>query len=119
MLAKETKIHNLILQRNFIKTHLKCLNKDGDPTYRYLGYIYPENREYFEREGYDIDTSTSIEALKITGGFHLNIFTPSDLILLTSEEETSSEAIAREIANISGDIDSILDELLDEEDIKE
>lgn len=103
MLAKETKIHNLIHQRNFIRVMLKAPKKDGDPAYRYYGYVYPENREYFKKEGYDITTITSLEALKITEGLPLNIFTPCEEITLTAEEETTSERIATELANISED----------------
>lgn len=116
MLARETKIHKLIQQRNFIEVQLGLLNKDGDPSYRYVGYLYPENREYFAKEGYVITTISTVEAFKITEGLPLNIFTPSDDIVLTTEELTTSERIATEIANISGDIDFILNQLFDEED---
>ena len=116
MLAKETKIHNLIHQRNFIEVQLGLFNKDGDPAYRYAGYLYPENREYFEKEGYDVTIIASADALKITKGLPLNIFTPSDEIILTPEEVTTSETIAREIANITGNIDDILNQFIDEEE---
>ena len=108
MLAKDTKINTLIIQRDFIESRLRCIGEDGDSSYRYAGYIYPENRKYFEEEGYDITTITSIEALQITQGLPLNIFTPSDEITLTEEEELISETIAIEIANASGNIDTIL-----------
>lgn len=108
MLAKEAKINTLIIQRDFIERLLRCLGEDGDSSYRYAGYLYPENRKYFEEEGYDITTITSIEALQITQGLPLNIFTPSDEITLTEEEILFSKAIAIEIANASGNIDNIL-----------
>jgi len=111
MLAKETKIHNLIHQRNFIRAMLEAPKKDGDPAYRYSGYVYPENREYFEKEGYDITTLTSTEALKITDGLPLNIFIPCENIILTPEEETTSKRIATERINISEEFENFLNDL--------
>lgn len=109
MLAKETKIYNLIIQRNFIKLQLDGINKEGDPSYRYVGYLYPENRKYFEEEGYDVTIITSMEALQITQGLPLNIFTPAEEIVLTDEEILSSEKTAIDIAKIIEDLDTILD----------
>lgn len=111
MLAKETKIHNLILQREVLKKMALSHRKDGDPAFRYIGYIYPENRKYFEGEGYDVTTITSIEALKITEGLPLNIFTPFDEIKLTPEEEKTSQNIVTELLNISEGFRDFLSDL--------
>lgn len=112
MLARETKIHNLIHQRNFIQIQLESFKKDGDPAYRYIGYLYPENRKYFETEGYDIITISSVDALKIGKGLPLNIFMPSDGIELTPDEETTSKMIAAELCNISDEFENFIKDIL-------
>lgn len=122
MLAKEIKIHNLIHQRNFIKAQLEGVKKDGDPAYRYFGYVYSENRKYFESEGYEITTITSVEALKITKGLPLNIFTPFDGIELTPDEETTSQRIATDFSNIAEGLGDFITDLfaqINEEDDSE
>ena len=56
MLAKEVKIKTILKQRSFIENGLSLAphNKDGDPSFRYIGYLYPENARYFRNKGYDI-----------------------------------------------------------------
>lgn len=96
MLAKKIKIHNLIWQRNFITKQLEAPRKDGDPLYRYKGYIYPENIKYFTDEGYEVNTISNQEE-----GYKLYAFVPSDDINLTPEEELTSKNIATDLMNIS------------------
>ena len=55
-LAKKIKIRTIFVQRNFIIKMLEKLAKsiEGDCTLNYLGHLYPENIEYFKKEGFDI-----------------------------------------------------------------
>lgn len=59
MLAKESKIANILKQREYIKKMLLAPRKDGNPSYVYVGQVFPENIEYFEREGFTITKAHS------------------------------------------------------------
>lgn len=90
MLAKEVKIQTLERQKQFLEKRLKeqRKRKNGDPTYIFRGYLYPENRQYFDREGYDI------EDVKLTLTETVHIFTPQDTVRLTPEEREESQKYA-------------------------
>ena len=104
MLARESKILNLINQRNFIESHLMMIGEDGNPAYRYVGYLYPENRKYFEDEGYDVTIIMSNDMLVETIGFPVNIFTPREDISLSEDEEKISIVISNDIAAVQNSI---------------
>ena len=98
MLAKEIKIKNLMVQRKFITEQLKlrlenpCM--DGDSTYNYIGYIFPENIKYLEDEGFSITKSSYVFNGR-TGNFTLVSYYihPSDNITLSEKEIAESEKI--------------------------
>ena len=87
MLAKEIKIKTLKKQREFIKEQLSLAHtrKDGDVTYTYRGYVYPEVVEYFKSEGFEVTKVNSDLLLTVTNGVPIYVFTPRDVNL--SEEE--------------------------------
>ena len=97
-LQREIKISNLITQREFIKEQLEKVKNmnDGDPTYSYTGYIYPENIRYFEEiEGCVITKVESDMAKAFSKGKIVYCFMPKDDIVLTDEELQSAEEVAR------------------------
>lgn len=94
-LARSVKIANISMQRLFLeKTALKLSNipePSGDPTFRYVGYLFPENVEWLKQNGFDvfdtrIDTTDGNHA-----GLPLYIITPSDNITLNNEETELSK----------------------------
>lgn len=97
MLAKEVKIKTMKKQREFIKKQLlgTSKDKDGDTSYRYVGYIYPEVRKYFENEGYDVREVKNEAVLGFTKGLPLFVFTVGDIVLT---EEESRQAESEEVA---------------------
>lgn len=110
MLAKETKIQNLIWQREFIKKQLVAPRKDGDPSYRYRGYIFPENVKYFTDEGYEITIIPNPKEIENAEGLNLYVFIPDDSIELTPEEETTSKNIAINSRNLLEEFDEFVPE---------
>lgn len=97
MLAKDIKVGTLFQQRDFIEAQLKGALKperDGDPSYSYIGYIYPENLDYFENEGYTVQNVCGSDVLTaITKGRPMYLFTPkTDLTLSEEELQESAEA---------------------------
>jgi len=92
MLAKESKVRTLIYQRDFIQMQLEILWSDGNPAFLYPGYLYPENKKYFEEEGYNITTFRGTEASAILEGeIIVNLFTPADEIILDEIDVCVSE----------------------------
>ena len=123
MLAKELKVRELIRQRNFIKGELKTPRPDGDPSYRYIGYVFPENKKHFEENGYNVTTFFGVEVLPVTEGKPLNVFTPKDDIILTAEEEAESKQLSErpfELQQIVGDVlSTIFSDIANENDDNE
>ena len=95
MLARDSKIKNLILQRDFIEEQLKRQEVTYNPSLQYFGYLYPENREYFECEGYDVKCYEELDVIQFTRGLPLNVFTPKEDIMLSEEEMEESAEFAR------------------------
>ena len=98
MLAKELKIKTLKQQREFIKEQLKQIpagRKDGDTSYRYVGYIHPEVIEYFENEGFVVTRIKSDLLTAMAKGLPVYLFTVGN-IKLTEEELKQAEAYQAE-----------------------
>lgn len=98
MLAKELKIKNLKKQREFIKRQISTfagIRNDGDSSYIYVGYVYPEVIKYFQSEGFIV---TKIESEKLTAvnkGMPTYLFVPG-AVELTEDELRVAEAIGIE-----------------------
>ena len=100
MLAKEIKIKNLKQQREFIESELKCLSlfprNDGDPSYLYIGNLFPEVSEYFEQRGFDVSQVMTLdgssEVLTDTG-YPVYLFTISDELILNGNELKEAEEV--------------------------
>ena len=99
MLAKKIKIKNLFQQRRFIEEQLNnFLNdefpmRDGSFIYKYLGYILPENMDYFKTtHGFSIVVLDDEKTLKEFGS-PLNIFTISIGLVLNDDELKQAEAV--------------------------
>lgn len=108
-LAREVKITTLMRQREFIKMRIDDgapdINPDksledqfsdervycGDPSYTYIGYVYPENVEYFQAEGFDVKEIHPQDGFAITRGKPVFLFTPSPTIKLSRKEMEQSE----------------------------
>ncbi len=85
MLAREMKIKTIKQQREFIKAALSAYRKDGNPSYSYVGQVYPEVVHYFEKEGYFV-TKLNFEGLLVrTAGQPVYRFTISDFHLTDDE----------------------------------
>ena len=94
-LGKEQKIKNILIQRRFIENQLnKDPSVDGNPAYRYVGYLFPENKKYFDTIGVYVTSFNSEVTLNITGGIPIHIFTPICIEKLTDEELKESEGYA-------------------------
>lgn len=96
MLAKKIKIENIKKQREFIENNLKRisdLNEDGDTSYPYVGYLFPEVKKYFESEGYKIVEVTSNFIQPLAKGRPLHLFTIKDDIVLSEEELEEAEKV--------------------------
>ena len=96
MLAKEIKIANIKQQRLFIEEQLKKFlgddrPRDGDVSYPYVGYVFPENIVYFEKEGFDV-IEIEYDDARLKGNI-ITLFTPSDEIELSEEEIAQAEAV--------------------------
>ena len=94
MLAKEIKIQNVKKQRTFIEHQLtenSIVNKDGDISYTYVGYLFPEVRKYFEDEGFVITDFISNEIAPHTQGRTIHVFTLSDELTLSDEDWEEAE----------------------------
>jgi len=88
MLAKENKIRTILKQRSIIEDELSQLSsRNGDPSYRYEGYIYKENIEYFEKQGYKVVLVESDILKAMLKGRPVYFFTPNDEIINLNEEE--------------------------------
>lgn len=88
MLAKENKIKTLKRQREFIEKQLAQIpehRQDGDTSYTYVGYIYPEVIKHFENEGFVVTLVKSDLISILTKGVPLYLFTVGNIEL--SEEE--------------------------------
>lgn len=93
MLAKDVKLNNLKTQREFIKNKIleAKLQENGNPSYIYEGYIYPENVDYFEKEeGFDILLFDTERMIIATRGKPVYLFIPKKL-QLTEEELKQAE----------------------------
>lgn len=92
MLARELKIKNLKTQREFIQKQIisRARMEDGCVFCNYVGYIYPEVIEYFEKEGFVITKIESELLTAINGGLPTNIITVGDF-KLTEEELQEAE----------------------------
>ncbi len=101
MLAKDQKIKNLKFQREFLE---KKLMNCGGASYPYVGEIFPENKEFLEKEGYNVDlVGKNLMSTKGLPLYHISV--KSD-IKLTEEEiaqaenaVTTTEAIHESIQN--------------------
>lgn len=94
MLAKEVKVNNLMRQRNFIKKALlaRANAPDCDPSWSYIGQIFPENIDYFKEQGYKIDRFCSSQDLGLTLGKYIYVFNVSNDVKLSREEQKAAEA---------------------------
>lgn len=107
MLAKKIKMENIKKQREFIEAQLKKLslsNDDGDTSYPYVGYIFPEIKRHFISEGFKIVEFNSDSIVALTKGRPIHLFTIKDDIVLSDEElreaedfETLDEKLTRTI----------------------
>lgn len=104
MLAKELKIQAIKKQREFIEKQLRnrAEGKDGDTYWRYAGTLFPEVKEYFEEEGFDVKR---IPSPKEFFGMPLHSFTIRADLLLTDEELKDAESIDDIPNDIPEDID--------------
>lgn len=120
MLAKIIKIANIKKQREFIMQQLLNLsekNTDGDISYLYTGYLFPEVRSYFETEGFKIEDFFN-ETTSPSAGFRTHhLFTISDELKLNDDEWNDAENYSKEDAFSDSDDESsafynMLDDLL-------
>ena len=103
MLAKELKIKTLKKQREFIEKQLTNrvkFEEDGNASYSYIGCIYPEVKEYFEKEGFEVTLVNSDMALAMSRGVPVYVFTIKDDIKLSDEEMQEAEAYVQDIDEI-------------------
>lgn len=91
-IAKRAVIANISKQREILLHALVKTKRDGDPTLRYVGFLFPENRAFFEKEGFVITTAKSSRPEH--EGFDINMFVPNaEAMVLTGEEMAEAEAI--------------------------
>ena len=94
MLAKIIKIANIKKQREFIEKQLielSELNEDGDISYLYTGYLFPEVRSYFEMEGFKIEDFFN-ETTAPSARFRTHhLFTISDELKLDDDDWNTAE----------------------------
>ena len=93
MLAKEIKIMTILKQREFIRQQLEdtVYAVNGNPTYTYIGHIYPENLEYFYKDGWDIREVKCETLIADAEGLPIWLLAPKDDIILTEEEMQEAE----------------------------
>ena len=90
MLAKEWKIRKLKEQGKFIKERLEGIfskRDDGDLSFMYVGHIFSEVKEYFEKEGFTI---TQVENEQLSAKMHglpMYLLIPNEQALILSEDE--------------------------------
>ena len=112
MLGKELKIENLMIQREFIRKQLMQPNKDGDPSYLYVGQLFLENIRYFEEEGMAI-TPITIDNSKFRGLpaylFTCKVFELNDDEMKESEKSLSRRRMEEEMEMV--DMKDIFEEL--------
>ena len=88
MLAKEQKIKNLKIQREYLK---KKLMNCGGASYSYVGKIFPENEKFLKNEGYNVDlVGTNLISTQGLPLYHISV--RSD-ITLTEEEIAQAESV--------------------------
>ena len=99
MLAKIIKIANIKKQREFIEKQLielSELNEDGDISYLYTGYLFPEVRSYFEMEGFKIEDFFN-ETTAPSARFRTHhLFTINDELKLDDDEWNDAENYSKE-----------------------
>ncbi len=91
MLAKEIKIKTLRRQREFIEKQLNASKGDGDTAYRFVGHVYPEVIEYFEKEGFIVTKVESDVLNMMSRGLPVYLFIVGD-IKLSDEEMKEAES---------------------------
>jgi len=94
MLAKVIKIANLKKQREFILEQILTIsetNTDGDISYLYTGYLFPEVRSYFENEGFKIEDFFNEKDGISTEFCTHHLFTIRDNLKLTDNEFNEAE----------------------------
>lgn len=91
LLGTQVKIVNLIAQREYIEGNLKGLastpQENGNPTYIYEGYVFPENVLYFRGQGFKVIEHNNDEFL----------FVPADDSKLSDEELILSTEFAENL----------------------
>lgn len=89
-LAKDVKIQNLLVQRDYIASQLKSTKENprenGDTSYIYIGHVFPENCDYFRREGYNVVTIKSDLLTALVHGRPVFLFTIGNDVTLTGED---------------------------------
>ena len=117
MLAKELKIKTLKQQREFIKEQLKQIpagRKDGDTSYRYVGYIHPEVIEYFENEGFVVTRIKSDLLTAMAKGLPVYLFTVGNIKLTEEELKQAEEYEAETEDDDDADDEDVVDDLIKE-----
>ncbi|MGN1299576.1 MAG: hypothetical protein ACI4UE_06320 [Candidatus Scatovivens sp.] len=87
MLAKQQKIQNILVQRAFIEEMLLTKKDDGAPKDTYAGYLYPENKKYFQENGFIIEEVESDILKALCKGTTTYKFIPNEEILELTEED--------------------------------
>ena len=117
MLAKNNKIKTLMKQRSFIEKGLSLIpeREDGDPSFRYVGHVYAENRDYFFRQGYHTQKVDTDAVLMATKGYPIWIFVPRDdaEMLLSEEEMEEAQKYLSPVAISEEEIDKHAEVLAD------
>lgn len=91
-LAKDVVITKLMIQRQwFIDQTKSHPHDDGDPTIRYLGYIFPENREWLKQNGFKLKELKPLNDSSQFWGLQRWIIRPFKEITLSDEELELSE----------------------------
>ncbi len=96
MLAREIKIRTLVKQQRFIEEQLRATisKEDGNPSYKYIGQVYPEVIEYFEKSGFSVIEVNSSFLRALTHGQPVYLFRISNEIKLTENELKQSAEYA-------------------------
>lgn len=94
-LGKDLKIKNLMAQRDYIIDQLKKMleepDEDGNAAYGYVGYVFPENIDYFRLEGFGVRRFETDAILQTTMGMPIYIFNPVSEDLTAEEFKESRE----------------------------
>ena len=114
MLAREIKIANLKKQKEFIIKQLSTIsktNKNGDISYLYTGYLFPEVRYYFENDGFKIE-----DFFDEGNGFPIgHLFTIRDNLKLTESERKEAENFDYTAENNYSKSDEAIDDSYEDE----